>query len=246
MTAFWIALQFLTVLPVQLKQMPSAQQNAQSVLFYPFIGLGIGLLLCGIAMLLLKLPVVLLSTLILVLWIWFTGGLHLDGLADTADAWVGGYGDPERTLKIMKDPSSGPIGVLSLIIFLALKFAALYVVLEQQQWWLLVITPMLARLAPLLLFLTTPYLRKKGLGSGMVEHLPHKASYVVLMMSLLVCIWAHTWGMLCAMIGLISIFYLRSRFIKRIKGITGDTVGASIEMTESITLFSMISILSLL
>ena len=122
MMPFWIALQFLTVFPIQLKQMPSKQQNGQSLLFYPVIGLGIGLVLYTIALGLSALPSMLLSSLILVIWIWLTGGLHLDGLADTADAWVGGFGDKERTLKIMKDPACGPIGVLSLIIVCILKW----------------------------------------------------------------------------------------------------------------------------
>ena len=50
-----------------------------------------------------KLPALLLAAIVLALWIWLTGGLHLDGLADTADAWVGGFGDKLRTLQIMKD-----------------------------------------------------------------------------------------------------------------------------------------------
>ncbi len=85
-----------------------------------------------IALLLQALPLVLLSSVILVLWIWLTGGLHLDGLADTADAWVGGFGDKARTLEIMKDPSCGPIGVLSLVIVCILKWSALYVLLQKQ------------------------------------------------------------------------------------------------------------------
>ena len=131
MTAFWIALQFLTVLPIELTTMPSAKQNGQAILFYPFVGLLIGLILFGVSLILVKLPILLIASIILVLWIWLTGGLHLDGLADTADAWVGGFGDPERTLKIMKDPSCGPIGVLSLVVVCLLKFAALYVLLQK-------------------------------------------------------------------------------------------------------------------
>ena len=101
MLPFLIALQFLTIVPVQLKQIPTARQNAQSLLFYPVIGLLIGLILFGLSVALIKLPAILLASIVLVIWIWLTGGLHLDGLADTADAWVGGFGDRERTLQIM-------------------------------------------------------------------------------------------------------------------------------------------------
>ena len=141
MTAFLIALQFLTTLPIQLKAMPSPQQNGQSLLFYPVVGVLIGAVLCGLALLLHSLPIILLASIILCVWIWLTGGLHLDGLADTADAWVGGFGDQERTLAIMKDPSCGPIGVLSLIIVCLLKWSAIYVLLQQQLFLALLIFP---------------------------------------------------------------------------------------------------------
>ena len=159
MTAFWIALQFLTTFPVQLKAMPTPQQNGQSLLFYPVVGLIIGVILFAIASVLHAVPIVLLSSVILVIWIWLTGGLHLDGLADTADAWVGGFGDAERTLKIMKDPACGPIGVLSLIIICILKWSAIYLLLQKQMYIALLLFPVLGRLVPLVLFLTTNYVR---------------------------------------------------------------------------------------
>ena len=194
MTAFWIAMQFLTVFPVQLKQIPSPQQNAQSLLFYPLIGMLIGLVLFAIALTLVKLPIILLSTLLLVVWIWITGGLHLDGLADTADAWVGGFGDPEKTLRIMKDPSSGPIGVLSLFLVCVLKWSASYLLLEQQQLWLLILVPVLARLSPLILFLTTPYVREKGLGTAMSQYIPRKLSYVIVAVVFGLCGFMGLWN----------------------------------------------------
>ena len=245
MTAFWIAMQFLTVFPIQLKQMPSPQQNAQSLLFYPLIGMLIGLVLFAIALTLVKLPIILLSTLLLVVWIWITGGLHLDGLADTADAWVGGFGDPEKTLIIMKDPSSGPIGVLSLLIVCVLKWSALYVLLEQQQLWLLILVPMLARLSPLILFLTTPYVRAKGLGTAMSQYIPRKLSYVIIAMTFGICGFMGLWGLLLVIFSTMTLWYLRAKFIRRIGGITGDTIGATIEWVESVALFTMVCLLSL-
>ena len=245
MTAFWIAMQFLTVFPIQLKKMPSPQQNAQSLLFYPLIGMLIGLVLFAIALTLVKLPIILLSTLLLVVWIWITGGLHLDGLADTADAWVGGFGDPEKTLRIMKDPSSGPIGVLSLLIVCVLKWSALYVLLDQQQLWLLILVPMLARLSPLILFLTTPYVRAKGLGTAMSQYIPRKLSYVIVAVVFGLCGFMGLWGLLLVIFSTMTLWYLRAKFIRRIGGITGDTIGATIEWVESVALFTMVCLLSL-
>ena len=66
-----------------------------------------------------------------------TGGLHLDGLADSADAWVGGFGDRARTLEIMKDPRSGPAGVTAIVSLLLLKCAALASLSVENAAWCL-------------------------------------------------------------------------------------------------------------
>ncbi len=233
MTPFWIALQFLTVLPIELKRIPTAKQNGQSLLFYPLVGLLIGLILFGLSILLVKLPIILVAINILVIWIWLTGGLHLDGLADTADAWVGGFGDRERTLKIMKDPSCGPIGVLSLVIVCLMKFSALYVLLEQRLSAFLILIPMLGRSVPLFLFLTTRYVRANGLGRSITDSIPKTLAWMVFVITLaLLC--AFRWMGLVALIScLLLLVYLRFLFIKRIGGITGDTVGAAIELSET-------------
>ncbi|HCA5051326.1 TPA: adenosylcobinamide-GDP ribazoletransferase [Acinetobacter baumannii] len=240
MTPFWIALQFLTVLPIELKTIPTAQQNSRAILFYPLVGLIIGGILFLVTCIFVKLPALLLAAIVLALWIWLTGGLHLDGLADTADAWVGGFGDKLRTLQIMKDPSCGPIGVLSLVIICLLKFALVYVLIEQHQSLFLICIPILGRVVPSILFLTTPYVREKGLGRSLTGHLHKTASWIITTIVLLLALyWG--WQGLIAIIGfLISLVYLRYVFIKRIGGITGDTVGAAIEIGETVLMFTFV------
>ena len=238
MTAFWIALQFLTTFPVQLKVMPTPQQNGQSLLFYPVVGLIIGAILFAVASVLHALPIVLLSSIILVIWIWLTGGLHLDGLADTADAWVGGFGDAERTLKIMKDPACGPIGVLSLIIICILKWSAIYLLLQKQMYIALLLFPVLGRVAPLVLFLTTDYVRAKGLGSSIANTMPRKSAWLLVMVIVCGSFYFSWLGLIACMSMMIGLWYLRRKFIQRIGGITGDTVGASIEIVECIGLLA--------
>ena len=240
MMPFWIALQFLTTFPVQLKAMPSKQQNGQSVLFYPLIGFIIGVILCAVALLLQVIPAILSASLILVLWIWLTGGLHLDGLADTADAWVGGFGDAERTLKIMKDPACGPIGVLSLIIICLLKWSALYVLIQKQLYSALLLFPVLGRLAPMFLFLSTDYVREKGLGSSMASYIPKKLAITIMVLLVLSSLYFSVLGLVAVLVTAFSLLYLRRKFKQRIGGITGDTVGASIEICECVSLLAFV------
>lgn len=240
MTPFWIALQFLTTFPIHLKAMPSKQQNGQSLLFYPAVGLLIGGILALLAFTLHSLPIILLSSILLVVWIWLTGGLHLDGLADTADAWVGGFGDAERTLKIMKDPACGPIGVLSLVVICLLKWSALYVLLQQQMYLALIVFPVLGRLAPLFLFLTTQYVREKGLGSSIAATIPRKSAYMIFTLCLSACLYFSWPGVVSIFTFICTLLYLRWKFIQRIGGVTGDTIGAAIEITEVSSLLAFV------
>ncbi len=237
---FWIALQFLTVIPIQLKSMPSARQNALSCLYYPLVGIIIGLLLFAMASLLHALPTMMLSSLILVLWIWLSGGLHLDGLADTADAWVGGFGDRERTLKIMKDPACGPIGVLSLVMVCVLKWSAIYMLLQQSNLLALILFPMLGRMVPLYLFLSTPYVRAQGLGSAMAHAIPKMTAIMICVIGLSLFGYFSWVGVGCVIISILELIYLRHVFVQRIGGITGDTVGAAIELTETLSMLAFV------
>ncbi len=124
--ALTLALQLLTRLPVpSLRTPPQPQELGQAVLFFPVVGLLIGGALVGIHFALRGSDPGVAAALILTIWVLVTGGLHLDGLADTADAWIGGQGDRDRTLAIMKDPRSGPIAIAVIALVLISKFAVL-------------------------------------------------------------------------------------------------------------------------
>ena len=103
------------------------------------------------------------------LWVAITGGLHLDGLADCADAWVGGFGNRQRSLAIMKDPAAGPIAVLVLVLLLLLKWSLISSIIEKQALSVLLLTPLLGRLAILMLMSTSDYIRTGGL-AGLSRH----------------------------------------------------------------------------
>ncbi|MEQ9724838.1 adenosylcobinamide-GDP ribazoletransferase [Pseudomonas sp. WHRI 8822A] len=230
MTPLWIALQFLTQLPVRLSGMPTPEQTGRSLLFYPLVGGGIGALLIAAAHLLEGAPAVLQAALLLTLWVGLTGALHLDGLADSADAWMGGFGDRERTLAIMRDPRSGPIAVVVLVLLLLLKFAALLALLEQGNHLVLILAPVLGRSALLTLFLCTPYVRAGGLGEALSGHLPRSTGIGVSAVTALVCLLLGGIWTLLAAAGVF--FWARRMMIQRLGGTTGDTAGALLEVLE--------------
>ena len=239
MTPWWIALQFLTRLPVTLAGMPTPEQVGRSLMFYPLVGLLIGILLLAAQHVLGDSAVLLQAALLLTVWVGISGGLHLDGLADSADAWVGGFGDKQRTLAIMKDPRSGPIAVVVLVLLLLLKFAALVTLLESDSGLLLVLVPWLARCLLPLLFLTTPYVRAGGLGQALAEHLPRRQLPWVLTANALAML-LFGWPALLALLVAGGVFiWLRTLMLKRLDGATGDTAGALLEIAECAVLVAL-------
>ncbi len=231
---FLIALQFLTVLPIKLTSLPDNKSNGASLLYYPLVGLLLGALMALIAVVLENAPAPLAAILLIGFWVLSTGALHLDGLADSADALVGGFGDREKTLNIMKDPCCGPAAVVTLIIILAIKYTALEQIISAKNWEFLVVTPVLSRSLLIMLFLTTAYVRENGLGHQLAGYLPRdtsKLAIAAVLMFTFVIIGFKTFWLLITVAG---IFWgLRQLMLRRIGGTTGDTAGALVEVCEA-------------
>ncbi|WP_372764015.1 adenosylcobinamide-GDP ribazoletransferase [Litorivivens sp.] len=237
----WIALQFLTRLPLQLKTTPDPEQKAQSLLWYPLVGAFIGAALMGLAILMQNWPPPVAAALLLLFWVVATGGLHLDGLADSADAWAGGLGNPERSLSIMQDPAAGPIGVVSLVLVLLLKFAALQAALSNHDIALLWLAPVFGRAAILGLFLSTPYVRRRGLGADMAQHGSSLKLMLVLGLTLTVgLIVGQLIAGMTALLGLLIFLWIRAQSIRRLGGFTGDVAGSVIEVVEAVVLLLLV------
>ncbi len=232
---FFIALQFLTRIPIPFRSNVSDRQIGQSLLFYPIVGLLIGAIVVVVAMSTDSTGVA--AALSLALWALITGGLHLDGLADSADAWLGGYGDRERTLKIMKDPCSGPAAVMLVTLVLIIKFAALETLISHNNWSPIILAPILGRTILPMLFLTTPYVREAGLGSTLTKHLPRTPTWAMIAITF-VCITFITGfnGVLLIASAITTLMALRMLMLKRIHGTSGDTAGATVEFTEMVVL----------
>lgn len=228
-----IALQFLTRLPVTQNGVQDERDIGRSLLYYPLVGLLIGALLAALA----GMPVgggdALRAAILLAVWVFASGGLHLDGLADSADAWVGGLGNRERTLAIMKDPNCGPAGVVALVVTLLLKFAALQALLAHGAWMALALAPLLGRTALPALFLTTPYVRPGGLGDVLARSLPRRAAlFVVLAVLAGVPVVTGVQGLWPVLAAFVAFVWLRVLMMRRLGGTTGDTAGALVEIVE--------------
>jgi adenosylcobinamide-GDP ribazoletransferase len=201
------------------------------------VGLLVGGVLWALAWIGRDLPPLLLAALLLLGWTGLTGALHLDGLADSADAWVGGLGDRERTLAIMKDPRSGPMGVTAVVLVLLLKFAALASLpLVDTAMWL---APMLARAAITAAFLSTPYVRSEGLGSALTKA-PRLACMVGVFAAVAVAACSG-WHGVRALLA-VSVVFACWRFacVRRLGGMTGDTLGALAEIAEVAVLVALV------
>ncbi len=232
-----IALQFLTRLPVTPAAPCTPRERGRSALYYPLVGLMIGVLLWLLDSVLGHSDAGLRAALLLVVWVLLTGGLHIDGLADSADAWLGGHGDRQRSLDILQDPRSGPAAVMLVTLVLLVKFAALAALLARGAWPALLIAPLLGRAAMLGLFLTTPYVREHGLGADSARHLPRRAArYVLALCVIAVVLVSGVHGALLLAAAITGVFLLRRMMLRRLGGTTGDTLGATCEITEALVL----------
>jgi len=237
---FIIAVQFLTRLPTPRLNNISQQEIGHSLAWYPLVGLIIGGILVGALELLSNAPINLQAALILSLWVLITGALHLDGLADSADAWLGGHGDKDKTLAIMKDPTSGPAAVVILILILLIKYTAIEAIITHDDWLILLFAPMLARGMMLLLFQTTTYVRTGGLGEALAHHHSHLTGWMLIAALTIACIWILALQGIIILLSSCAIFlFIRHMMKKRVGGTTGDTAGALIEISEAVILLSI-------
>lgn len=174
-----------------------------------------------------------------------TGGLHLDGLADTADGLGGGGGDRERALRIMRDSRLGSFGGVALTLVLLGKMAGLAALMGEpassiRVFWGLVLMSCAGRWCGVLLVRAFPYARPEGLGrrfrdgSGLRELGVATATLAV---SLLVAD-AGGWGAaFAAAAGALALGVWANA---RLGGLTGDVYGAGIEISEVIFLWMLI------
>ena len=234
--AFWLALGFLTRIPMLVRIDYSQRLMNQSSVYFPLVGLLLGLGYCA-AYVLFSLVASPLAAVILVviLHLFITGAFHEDGLADSVDALGGGY-TVEKRLEIMKDSRIGTYGTVALVMALLLKVALLA---EAELIWLaLLVAPAVSRLTPLILMACLPYVtdpdksKSKPVADGFSRSRLLAAVGFVLLLAAGLSLWQPLLipAAITAVL-LVAVFwgsYLRSQ----LGGYTGDTLGAAVVFSE--------------
>jgi adenosylcobinamide-GDP ribazoletransferase len=229
-----LAFQFLTRLPTPQVHDFRDDDLTHSAVYHPLVGIVIGLLLALPLWALDDRPW-LAAVLALALWTWVTGALHLDGLGDVADAMGASHRDPERFLAVLKDPHIGVFGAVTLIVQLLLKLVLL-AELAGSTWWLgIVLLPAWARWGTLWWSRRLPPIQQAGmaerfswkLGMGAVWGWAIALSLLSLAVSPLLAA--------LPLVPLISLYWKR-----RLGGISGDCLGASIEAMETLLLLVLV------
>ncbi len=237
------AIRFLTIIPIPVawpKEQDTQSIQAGSLLFYPVVGLLIGLTLLTVNLLLNIFSDGLAAVILLTVWVMVTGALHLDGLADSADAWLGGHGNKEKTLLILQDTQSGVAAIVAVVLLLLFKLILL-AELNSSLVLALLLSPVIARTAVTGLLVSTPYVRENGIASLMMSSLPVKSIWIsVLVIALLISAWIGWAGIAIIISVALAVMLFRFMICRRIGGTTGDTAGALIELVEVVVLFSFV------
>jgi adenosylcobinamide-GDP ribazoletransferase len=233
MKRFFAAVQFLTILPLPRGLASDERVLGSSLPFFPVVGLGIGaavaLIDWGLGFLF---PVGVTSVLAVILLIAASGGLHLDGLADTADGFFSSR-PRERILEIMRDSRTGPMGVAAIVCVAALKIALLSSIAAPARAGVLLLTPIAGRCALLVHMALLPYARPEGLAG--VFHPNGSRVHVLWALTFLIVVGFLAGGIPGLIAGGISFLFalLFTAYVRRrIGGLTGDTLGAACEWTE--------------
>ena len=209
----------------------------------PAIGLGLGggLGLVDLGLEQLGMPILTRSGSIVVLWIWWTGGLHLDGAMDTADGLA--VQDAERRLAVMTDSVTGAFGAMVAVVIILLKTCALAAI-TRDRWWVIILVAGWSRWGQVLAISLYPYLKAQGKGAfhrqglKLPQDLLLGLGFILAVTGCQLYLHPENWLAIglrsvasCGISALVGYYFHR-----KLGGHTGDTYGAVVEWTEAFTL----------
>ena len=240
-TELSLAVGFLTILPVIDNRRASDDSVAASFEWFPLVGFMLGLALCGEDLILsYAFGQVMRSVLIVLSLIVITGAVHVDGLADTADA-LGAGQDRERALKILQDSRIGTFGALAIFFDLILKILALSTLAGSYRYFALILAPGLARYAMVLVARRIDYLRSAGAGSTLLAddgaRWPRRK--LVFILPIVFVLAAKFQGAKALLVAAAVVIAMRLFYKRWLGGMTGDLIGACGELVEIAVLIGL-------
>ncbi|SFL99032.1 adenosylcobinamide-GDP ribazoletransferase [Marinobacter zhejiangensis] len=238
--AFWLALGFLTRIPMLVRIDYSPQLMNESSVYFPLVGLLLGALYSALYLVLMLVwsPAISIG-LVIALHLWLTGAFHEDGLADCADALGGGLTVSDK-LRIMKDSRIGTYGTVALVMALGLKAALLLDVPSTA--FALLLAPCLARLTPLLLMRYLRYVsdpdksKSKPVAQSFSADRLLAATVFVVTVGLVASLWSGL-ILLWATVAIAGTAVVWGKLLQgQLGGYTGDALGASVVISELVLL----------
>ncbi len=230
---FLLAVQFLTRVPVPFQCLWNKQTSRWALRSYPLVGLLLGLIIAFIFYLLQPhLSALMMTLLLITLWVGLTGGLHLDGWMDVADA-VGSNAPLQKKWEIMKDPHVGSFGIIALLFLLIWKTILIYSLLTIDSGLIFSIILIMAttRLCTVILLTMLPTAKKEGLAAVWKANIKRTDLLYAIVPVVIVVIYLDQFLILIPAYFLFVIFY-GLWVMKAFKGINGDLLGTAIEGGE--------------
>lgn len=244
--SFIIAISFLTIIPMPYIEWKDGRSDYTSI-FIPVVGLivgGLGLLayqgLC-----LLPVNEGLKGALLTAYFLIITGGIHFDGLMDTADAYFSRR-DLARKLEIMKDSRVGAFAVMAAILVLMVKAGALTQLFLNNNVSALAIVcvPVMSRALQASMLYVFPQAKADGMGNMLGYHLPKATAlyFFAIIAGAAALLYRFAGVRSLAVCGALLLFYVFYYFSskKNFGGVTGDMLGAFVELSETVMWFAVI------
>lgn len=220
-------MQFLTRLPVPGVDDFSPVDLARSTTWFPFVGLIVGAIVALVTLALDRHSMALAGIVGVLAWVWLTGALHLDGLADLSDALGASHRDPERFLAVLRDPHVGTFGVVSVVLVLLVKAAALALLTSNT----LLAVPLILAWGRLGTLAWGRWLKPLKAGHGEQFAWQISLGWMIFWTLLLLAASAAFAPVLCAAPLVIAAW--GAWLGARLGGMTGDCLGAGVEVTET-------------
>lgn len=237
-----LLIQFMTRIPIPIKVEYSEKQLGKGIKYFPLVGYLIGIIIFITGIVLNKYidNKYIISLLLILIELKLVGLIHIDGLADSFDGLFS-YRDKDRILEIMKDSRVGTNGVVVLIFYYLAKLILIAEIISRGDMRCLIIYPIISRMSTSVNAGFGVYARDNGMSTGIIGMNQVKDSIFSVILTLLLIILVYynseiLKGLVMFVAGILFIFYFRHVVYKKIGGITGDTMGASLEMTGLVVL----------